>query len=404
MGKMEQFIGRRKKDTFNYPKGFEELTSDEYDYVIFDVKPFDYDENTLKLWEYENKHLEIVTKEGKIYRGYDSFFGSRVDNDSNEDDIAMKVNYIGKNFDFNDEKFTLYTLYNYFCFDLSEIDKLTITDDIPYIKYLAEFVTIHTSNGVYTGFVEDIKKHEDFYELSINIYFTFEEYKLDSEKILNLWWNTYQVKTKDINEIEFEKTISFDNTSLINEIELEKRISIENIPVINLNDFLNHDVTLTTIIGNKYTGYVTGIETKKRKTHDVEILKMDIEDFNVNLDTDTVELGVLATAATFKKSIIASIEIKDEPKLSSYAGKYVELTTQSLTRFKGFVSKVQYDHKEESILLEVDNIHEWLTTDTKVSFESENTSQCYLFKKSEIIAIKEWRDDTEENTTCKQER
>ncbi len=65
---------------------------------------------------------------------------------------------------------------------------------------------------------------------------------------------------------------------------------------------------------------------------------------------------------------------------------------------------MQYDHKEESILLEVDNVHEWLTTDTKVSFESENTSQCYLFRKSEIIAIREWMDDTEENTTCKQEK
>ncbi|MCD8914286.1 hypothetical protein K2V61_01760 [Staphylococcus simulans] len=163
-------------------------------------------------------------------------------------------------------------------------------------------------------------------------------------------------------------------------------------------------MTLTTLIGNEYKGYVTGVEeTKKDNT---EILIMDVADFNVNYNeaTDVIEFDAISRAVKFFKSAIMSIEIVDNPKLDDYVGKYVELTTQSYTRFKGRVNAVQYDKNEACILLEVNDVHEWLTTDMKVAFEPENTSQCYLFRKSEIIAINEWIDDSEGNTTCKQER
>ncbi|WP_158698103.1 hypothetical protein [Staphylococcus simulans] len=84
-----------------------------------------------------------------------------------------------------------------------------------------------------------------------------------------------------------------------------------------------------------------------------------------------------------------SIEIVDNPKLDDYVGKYVELTTQSYTRFKGRVNAMQYDKNEACILLEVNDVHEWLTTDTKVAFESECASQLYSFKESEILSIQE---------------
>ncbi|MCD8914285.1 hypothetical protein K2V61_01755 [Staphylococcus simulans] len=147
----------KKKDGFNYPKGFDELTSDEYNYVKFNVKPFDYDENALKLWEYVDKYLEIITIDGDKFRGLSFDFFSRLNSGSDEDAIALKINYIDNLIDINAEKYTLWTNYDCCCFVLSEIDKITIKDDIPYIEYLAEFVTIHTSNGVYTGFVSDIK-------------------------------------------------------------------------------------------------------------------------------------------------------------------------------------------------------------------------------------------------------
>ena len=46
----------------------------------------------LKLWEYEFKNVILTTKDGKTHRGYVDVFTKALDNEPEEDSIALMAN------------------------------------------------------------------------------------------------------------------------------------------------------------------------------------------------------------------------------------------------------------------------------------------------------------------------